>query len=266
MSNGRVRRQRREARGRGLRCPDRRLALRRHSRYRFRFRHTSCLNQLTPCHSRRRCRSGCQSHPSCLNQLMRPRGGAPVRSGSGTDLSRPDRLGRPGQSTVACLGMGRACHPEQCSDETDYSDAEQTHDLALELRRPRRQFAAVRRVTASPLGQPSSPTSSHRSRTLQRGRSASICPKIRVCKVARVSFRASRRSGSFGSSERLRGASGGPPGDSGGQRTRRLQRPARPQVASALWTPRTCTSITLSCCLRPCTGWRRGGPFHKTNP
>jgi hypothetical protein len=171
MSNGRVRRRRREARGRDLRCPDRRLALRRHSRYRFRFRHTSCLNQLTPCHSRRRCRSGCQSHPSCLKQLMRPRGGAPVRSGSGTDLSRPDRLGRPGQSTIACLGMGRACHPEQCSDETDYSDAEQTHDLALELRRPRRQFAAVRRVTASPLGQPSSPTSSHRSRTLQRGRS-----------------------------------------------------------------------------------------------
>ncbi len=86
---------------------------------------------------------------------MRPRGGAPVRSGSGTDLSRPDRLGRPGQSTVACLGMGRACHPEQCSDETDYSDAEQTHDLALELRRPRRQFAAVRRVTAPPIGLPS---------------------------------------------------------------------------------------------------------------
>ena len=213
MSNGRVRRQRREARGRGLRCPDRRLALRRHSRYRFRLRHTSCLNQLTPCHSRRRCRSGCQSHPSCLNQLMRPRGGAPVRSGSGTDLSRPDRLGRPGQSTVACLGMGRACHPEQCSDETDYSDAEQTHDLALELRRPRRQFAAVRRVTASPLGQPSSPTSSHRSRTLQRGRSASICPKMKVCKVGRVSFRPSRRSSA---SRRKRGSSG----DSGGQRRR----------------------------------------------
>src|SRR5215204_4690410 len=76
MSNGRVRRRSRDARGRGLRCPDRQLALRRHSRYRFRFRHTSCLNQLTPCHSRRRCRGGCQSHPSCLNQLMRPRGGA----------------------------------------------------------------------------------------------------------------------------------------------------------------------------------------------